>query len=173
MPARRNEAMRLPMPVDRLDAVLRRFQEGNEVEEEVGEGGEWRDREWTIADPVPERAAVVGRVRRTFARERFALTVEETRSHFQQVLDPFAILPRAGVFLSNGKNFETMATALLDLWNYTERRDLGGRCPVEVLRRVALATGAAPSRLEVRDSLFCASAHNSDLLRDLERPRPR
>jgi len=119
---------------------------------------------------VPERSSVVARVRRTFGRERFALTVEQVQDLFQQVLDPFEILPRAGVFLSNGRNHEVMFEAFIDLWNYTGRWNLAGRSPVEALRRIALAAGRPPDRREVRESLLALSPHNLDLLHGFDAP---
>lgn len=126
------------------------------------EGAEWRRHEWSAADPVPERAAVIGRIRRTFARERFPLDLEEVQSVFRESASPFEILWRRGVFISNGRSTLVMQAAFVDLWNYTERPELGERSPVEELRRRILARGAPPSRADRDASLVCVSAHNLD-----------
>jgi hypothetical protein len=112
-------------------------------------------------------------VRRTLRGERFPLEVGEIQELFQEVDEPFGILPLAGVFLSNGADFDTMFEAFIDLWNYTPRTALDGVSPVEYLRRLALATGDASDRATIHASWFCISPHNIDLVCGLAlRPAP-
>jgi hypothetical protein len=133
------------------------------------EGAEWRQYEWSIEVPAPERAGVIGCVRGNLARERFLLPIEELQDAFRRMDEPFAILHRYGVSLTSGKNCLPMHSALVDPWNSTERPELGDSSSVESLRGRVLASGRSASS-EDRDAIrVYVGAHHREALQSAPR----